>query len=81
MFLDAVDTHLRQGAAAIAAHTWEMLAGFVEAAIQHQDYPDQGIWEIRAIPNTSPPRGAPCHIADPHRQSLPDRSGARLQYP
>jgi GH15 family glucan-1,4-alpha-glucosidase len=50
MLLDAVDTHLRQGAAAIAATTWEGLGGFVEAAIEHQDDPDQGIWEVRGDP-------------------------------
>jgi GH15 family glucan-1,4-alpha-glucosidase len=50
MLLDAVDTHIRRGVAAIAAPVWEGLGTFVEAAIEHQDDPDQGIWEIRGDP-------------------------------
>src|SRR5450631_1689037 len=50
MVLDAVDTQLRQGAAQIAPTTWEGLASLVEAAIEHQGDPDQGIWEIRGDP-------------------------------
>jgi len=50
MLLDAVDTHLREGAAEIAPPTWKGVAGFVEAAIEHQVDPDQGIWEIRGDP-------------------------------
>ena len=34
----------------IAAPAWAGLAGFVDAAIEHQDDPDQGIWEIRGDP-------------------------------
>ena len=50
MLLDAVDTHLRQGAAQIVKQTWEGLAAFVDAAIAHSGDPDQGIWEIRGDP-------------------------------
>jgi alpha,alpha-trehalase len=50
MLLDAVDTHVRRGAATLAAPTWTGLASFVDAAIKHQDDPDQGIWEIRGDP-------------------------------
>jgi GH15 family glucan-1,4-alpha-glucosidase len=50
MVLDAVDTQLRQGAAQIAPAVWEGLASLVEAAIEHQGDPDQGIWEIRGDP-------------------------------
>ena len=63
MLLDGVDTHLRQGAAAIAAGTWEMLAGFVDAAITHQDDPDQGIWEIRGDPQHFTASKALCWVA------------------
>ena len=31
-------------------HTWEGIAGLVEAAIKHAGDPDQGIWEIRGDP-------------------------------
>ena len=50
MLLDAVDTHIRQGAAQIVKQTWEGLASFVDAAIKHAGDPDQGIWEIRGDP-------------------------------
>jgi GH15 family glucan-1,4-alpha-glucosidase len=50
MLLDAVDTHMRQGAAEIIHETWEALAVLVDEAIARQDEPDQGIWEIRGDP-------------------------------
>ena len=50
MLLDAVDIHLRQGAAQIVKPVWEGLASLVEAAIAHAGDPDQGIWEIRGDP-------------------------------
>ena len=50
MLLDAVDIHLRQGAAQIVKPVWEGLAGFVDTAIAHAGDPDQGIWEIRGDP-------------------------------
>ena len=51
MLLDAVDTHLHQGQAKqIVRSNWEGLASFVDAAIEHRDDPDQGIWEIRGDP-------------------------------
>jgi alpha,alpha-trehalase len=50
MLLDAVDIHLRQGAAQIVKPMWEGLAKMVEAAIAHAGDPDQGIWEIRGDP-------------------------------
>ena len=50
MILDAVDTHMRQGAAQIVQATWEGIASLVDAAIAHAGDPDQGIWEIRGDP-------------------------------
>jgi GH15 family glucan-1,4-alpha-glucosidase len=50
MILDAVDTHIRQGAAQIAHETWEGVASLVDQAIKHAGDPDQGIWEIRGDP-------------------------------
>ena len=50
MLLDAVDTHMRQGAAQIAPQPWEGLASLVDAAISPPGDPDQGIWEIRGDP-------------------------------
>jgi alpha,alpha-trehalase len=50
MLLDAVDIHLKQGAAQIVKPMWEGLATMVDAAITHAPDPDQGIWEIRGEP-------------------------------
>ncbi|HVT42451.1 MAG TPA: glycoside hydrolase family 15 protein [Acidimicrobiales bacterium] len=50
MLLDALDIHLRQGAAQIVRPVWDGLAGLVDAAIEHAGDPDQGIWEIRGDP-------------------------------
>ncbi len=50
MLLDAVDTHIRFGRGTDPPPVWERLASLVEQAIQHQDDPDQGIWEIRGDP-------------------------------
>jgi GH15 family glucan-1,4-alpha-glucosidase len=50
MLLDAVDIHLKQGAAQILRPVWVGLASLVDAAIAHSGDPDQGIWEIRGDP-------------------------------
>jgi alpha,alpha-trehalase len=50
MLLDAVDIHMRQGAAQIVRSTWDAMASMVDAAIAHAGDPDQGIWEIRGDP-------------------------------
>jgi alpha,alpha-trehalase len=50
MLLDAVDVHLRLGAAQIVKPVWEGLGTLVDAAIAHAPDPDQGIWEIRGDP-------------------------------
>ena len=63
MLLDAVDTYLHLGAAEIAATGWEMLAGFVDAAIERQNDPDQGIWEIRGDPQHFTASKALCWVA------------------
>ncbi len=63
MILDAVDTHIRQGAAQIAKHTWEGVASLVEAAIKHAGDPDQGIWEIRGDPQQFTASKVLCWVA------------------
>jgi GH15 family glucan-1,4-alpha-glucosidase len=51
MLFDAVDIHLRQGLATQIVHpVWAGLAKLVDAAIEHADDPDQGIWEVRGDP-------------------------------
>lgn len=64
MLLDAVDTHLHQNQARqIVRPVWEGLAGFVDAAIQHRDDPDQGIWEIRGDPQQFTASKVLCWVA------------------
>ncbi|HXW36230.1 MAG TPA: glycoside hydrolase family 15 protein [Acidimicrobiales bacterium] len=50
MILDAVATQIKEGAAQIVQSTWEGVASLVDQAIERQDTPDQGIWEIRGDP-------------------------------
>jgi GH15 family glucan-1,4-alpha-glucosidase len=50
MILDAVDIHLRQGAAQIVKPVWDGVSKMVDTAIAHAPDPDQGIWEIRGDP-------------------------------
>ena len=63
MLLDAVDIHLRQGAAQIVKPVWEGVAGFVESAITHAGDPDQGIWEIRGDPQQFTASKVLCWVA------------------
>jgi GH15 family glucan-1,4-alpha-glucosidase len=63
MLLDAVETHLRQGAAQIVHGVWDGLCGLVEAAIEHSGDPDQGIWEIRGEPQHFTASAVLCWVA------------------
>ena len=64
MLLDGVDTHLHQSEAQqIVRPVWEGLAGFVDAAIEHGDDPDQGIWEIRGDPQQFTASKVLCWVA------------------
>src|SRR6202046_1740870 len=63
MLLDAVDIHLRQGAAQIVKPVWEGVSGFVESAISHAGDPDQGIWEIRGEPQQFTASKVLCWVA------------------
>jgi GH15 family glucan-1,4-alpha-glucosidase len=75
MVLDAVDTQLRQGAAQIAPATWEGLASLVEAAIEHQGDPDQGIWEIRGDPQHFTASKVLCWVAMDRGSDLAEQRG------
>jgi alpha,alpha-trehalase len=64
MLLDGVDTHLHESEAQqIVRPVWEGLAGFVDAAIEHSDDPDQGIWEIRGDPQQFTASKVLCWVA------------------
>ena len=81
MLLDAVDSQMRQDAGELARGTWEVLAGFVDAAISHAGDPDQGIWEIRGNPEHFTASKVLCWIAmdkgaDLARQRNDDRATA-----
>jgi GH15 family glucan-1,4-alpha-glucosidase len=63
MLLDAVDIHLRQGAAQIVKPVWEGLANLVDTAISCAGNPDQGIWEIRGEPQQFTASKVLCWVA------------------
>jgi alpha,alpha-trehalase len=50
MLLDAVDTEVKQGVSKLLDPVWKGLARLVDRAIELEDQPDQGIWEIRGDP-------------------------------
>lgn len=63
MLLDAVDTHMRLGAAQIPHQTWGGIASLVDQAVARQDDPDQGIWEIRGEPQRFTASKVLCWVA------------------
>jgi GH15 family glucan-1,4-alpha-glucosidase len=63
MIIDALDVQFHQGAAQIVAPVWEVLAGFVDAALQHWHEPDQGIWEVRGDPKHFTASKVMCWVA------------------
>ena len=77
MILDAVDIHLRQGAAQLVKDTWDGLASLVDAAIAHLGDPDQGIWEIRGDPQHFTASKVLCWIAMDRGSDL---AGARQDH-
>jgi alpha,alpha-trehalase len=77
MLLVAVDTHFHQAQAeGIVRPTWEGLAGFVDAAIEHRDDPDQGIWEIRGDPQQFIASKVLCWVAADRGAKLARERGA-----
>ena len=85
MLLDAVDIHLHEGQAQqLVQAVWKGLAGFVDAAIQHSNDPDQGIWEIRGDPQLFTASKVLCWVAadrgtDLARERGEDELAARWQ--
>ncbi len=63
MIMDALDVQLRRGVGQIVAPVWEGLAGFVDAALQHWQEPDQGIWEVRGDPQHFTASKVMCWVA------------------
>ncbi len=63
MLLDAVDIHLRQGAAQIVKPVWDGLGSLVDTAISCAANPDQGIWEIRGEPQQFTASKVLCWVA------------------
>ncbi|HEY2302822.1 MAG TPA: glycoside hydrolase family 15 protein [Acidimicrobiales bacterium] len=63
---------------------WKGLAGFVDAAIEHSNDPDQGIWEIRGTPQLFTASKVLCWVAadrgtDLARERGEDEMAARWQ--
>jgi alpha,alpha-trehalase len=79
MLLDAVASHLHEGAAQIVHGVWDGLSGFVEAAIEHSGDPDQGIWEIRGEPQHFTASAVLCWVAaDRGARLARDRGASEL---
>jgi alpha,alpha-trehalase len=52
MLLDSFALHIRRNGLSqqLPRAGWELIAGFVEQAIEHWQEPDRGIWEVRGEP-------------------------------
>ena len=75
MLIDAVDSHLHQGADQIIRPVWEGLAGFVDDAIKHAGDADQGIWEIRGEPQHFTESAVMCWVAAERGADLAEERG------
>ena len=75
MLVDAVDSHLHQGAEQIIGPVWEGLAGFVDDAIKHAGDADQGIWEIRGEPQHFTESAVMCWVAADRGADLAQERG------
>ncbi len=75
MLVDAVDSHLHQGADQIIGPVWEGLAGFVDEAIKHAGDADQGIWEIRGEPQHFTESAVMCWVAADRGADLAQERG------
>jgi alpha,alpha-trehalase len=63
MIIDALDVQFHQAASQIVAPVWEVLATFVDAALEHWHEPDQGIWEVRGAPQHFTASKVMCWVA------------------
>ncbi len=75
MLLDAIETHLVQGAAQLVHPVWEGLSGLVETALAHSGDADQGIWEIRGDPQHFTASAVLCWVAADRGATLAVRRG------
>jgi alpha,alpha-trehalase len=75
MLLDAIETHLVQGAAQLVHPVWEGLSGLVETALAHSGDADQGIWEIRGDPQHFTASAVLCWVAADRGAKLAVRRG------
>jgi len=75
MILDALDIQFHSGAGMIVAPVWEGLATFVEAALDHWQEPDQGIWEVRGDPQQFTASKVMCWVAVSRGADLAEERG------
>ena len=75
MIIDAIDVQFHLAASQIATPTWEGLATFVDAALQHWREPDQGIWEVRGDPKHFVASKVMCWVAAARGADLADSRG------
>jgi GH15 family glucan-1,4-alpha-glucosidase len=75
MILDALDVQFRFGAGQIVAPVWNGLATFVDAALEHWQEPDQGIWEVRGDPKHFTASKVMCWVAASRGADLAEQRG------
>ena len=76
MILDALDIQFHAGAGQIVTPVWEGLATFVDdAALQHWQEPDQGIWEVRGDPEHFTASKAMCWVAASRGADMAEERG------
>ncbi len=75
MILDARGVQVHNGAGQIMTPVWEGLATFVEAALQHWQEPDQGIWEVRGDPQHFTASKVMCWVAVSRGADLAEERG------
>jgi GH15 family glucan-1,4-alpha-glucosidase len=64
MLLDSIAIHARHGLASqLPTAAWDLIAGFVEDAVEHWSEPDRGIWEVRGEPQHFTASKALCWVA------------------
>ena len=75
MILDALDVQFHRGAGQIVSPVWEGLSTFVDAALQHWQEPDQGIWEVRGDPKHFTASKVMCWVAASRGADLAEERG------
>jgi GH15 family glucan-1,4-alpha-glucosidase len=76
VLLDSVALHVRSGDQ-LDERLWPLLVRQVEAALEHWREPDQGIWEVRGLPQHFTASKVMCWVAADRGAKLADLRGER----